>query len=387
MGARLTITYSVPSVVNVAGITDTVARNHAINQSYHAFDVAMTTYLGNPLISNWMTYGKHASREAGNQINNLKAGLQVLKDAQPILKGLAAPTNLAQAPIIARKIGPTLRRISALMAAPGLMKQSLKLALKKAGITQGELNKFAAAAKESATFELSDLNPFVKLYEDGETAARAIALGVKLAAALPAIIRAVQKVYNNMCKGNLQIYQNVAPAFRDFLQAGLRSPNGVVDVSKLRFAGDKRGFIRAAFVNYSQARALTNQIATGKGNIAQLKQQRSALVHEANLLLGFQEQLLILQPLFDTMKEELRAMDGTIVLNDPNGRHPMTNNWGDFYSRMGLSPSGAPTNPMNIQRTALPKVIAGKTGTISHYFLKNLHDRAIHAAPPPIRNH
>ena len=50
----------------------------AINQRYHAFDTAMSDYLGQPLVANWCTCGQHASREAGEQIRNLQGGLQVV---------------------------------------------------------------------------------------------------------------------------------------------------------------------------------------------------------------------------------------------------------------------------------------------------------------------
>ena len=31
-------------------------------------------------------------------------------------------------------------------------------------------------------------------------------------------------------------------------------------------------------------------------------------------------------------------MNGTMVLHDPNGAHPLAHNWGNFYSRMGIDP-------------------------------------------------
>ena len=79
-------------------------------------------------------------------------------------------------------------------------------------------------------------------------------------------------------------------------------------------------------------------------------QQRNQKAQHANLLVGMQEQLIILQPLFDTMMAELTAMNGTMVLHDPNGVHPLANNWGDFYSRMGIDPATAPADPKTITR-------------------------------------
>lgn len=346
----------------------------------------MAVYTGSPLVSNWCTYGQHASREAGAQINNLHAGLRVLEDARPILAGLSMPSNPVGMARAVTRIGPTIRRIVALLKEEGLMKQSLQLALAKARITQSEIDATAAAYKESTTMEWSDLIPGARLAEDAELAARVTALGVKLGVATPAIIRAVKKVYDNMVRGNRSIYRNIAPAYHRFLIAALSARNGVVNVASIRFSGDTHGFLAAAFTKYSEARAVAN-----RGSSAALVAERNALMHEANLLIGFQEQLVILQPLFDTMREELNAMSGTMVLRDPNGTHQLAANWANFYSRMGINPSGLPANPMGIRAGRTPRLhprgSRGARGTIAEYFERYLADRRIHQAPPPIRAH
>jgi len=45
-----------------------VTRNHLINQSYHAIDLAMNLYLCNAPGNNWFTFAKHVSRFAGKGI-------------------------------------------------------------------------------------------------------------------------------------------------------------------------------------------------------------------------------------------------------------------------------------------------------------------------------
>lgn len=381
--------HRVPAVVGVASIRDPVARNHAINQSYHAFGREMAVYQGSPLVSNWCTYGQHASREAGQQINNLQAGLKILKEARPILAGLS-PGNPLGLVRTAKRIGPTIRRIVALLNEDGLMKQSLQLALTKARITQAEIDAVVAAYKESTTTEWSDFIPGARLLEDAELARRAVALGVKLGVATSAIIRAVTKVYENMLKGNKAIYENIAPAYNRFLAAAHGASNGVANTSRMSFAGDTHGFVKAAFTKYSEARVVANRIASTSASSA-LVADRNALAHEANLLIGYQEQLVILQPIFDTMQEELRSMNGTMVLRDPNGTHKLADNWGNFYSRMGIRPGGAPSNPGSIRSGRLPTLHAkgsrGARGTIAEYFERYLTDRRIHQAPPAIRAH
>ena len=48
---------------------------------------------------------------------------------------------------------------------------------------------------------------------------------------------------------------------------------------------------------------------------------------------------------------------GTMVLHDPNGVHPLANNWGDFYTRMGIDPSKAPADPRTITPGTLPPLL------------------------------
>ncbi|MEL6181622.1 MAG: hypothetical protein AAFS10_21870, partial [Myxococcota bacterium] len=333
------ISYTVPQVTNVGRITNPVERNQAINTSYHAFDTAMTAYLGDPpVVSNWCTYGQHASREAGSQINNLKTGLQILDDAVQILTDLVVPDItfdiIGQTMEDARRVAATIRRINALLQEDGLMKQALQLALSTAGITEQHIEDTLNAWDEVSTLEWSDIiwggvelvNMIYKLLN----------LGVRLGVAIPDIITAVQRVYQNMVRGNREIYENIAPAYRQFLLAGQTAPNGVV--GGMQFTGDPNGFVAAAFAKYAEARNLYNELyclPEGDPQRQQLIDQRAAIAHEANLLIGYQEQLVILQPIFDTMQDELEAMNGTMVLRDPNGVHPLVNNWGDFYTRMG----------------------------------------------------
>jgi hypothetical protein len=392
-GVAAPITYTVPPVVTVARISDPVARNQAINQSYHAFDTATTAYLGDPLVANWTTYGQHASREAGTQINNLKAGLIVLRDSLTILNGISQPANPVAAYRAAQALLPTLRRIVGLLGEEGLLKQSMQLALAKAGITQADITSAIEAVEQAATFQWTDLIPGAQVAEAAAVAYHALSLGARLAIAVPSIITAVERVYGNMVQGNREIYENIAPAYRTFLTAGLQDPQTGA-VGGQAYAGDSGGYVAAAFGKYEEVRRLRNEIEAlpaGDAQRATLTTQRRALAHEANLLIGYQEQLVILQPIFDTMQEELAAMSGTMVLHDPNGAHALIGNWGDFYTRMGIDSSQAPADPTTVRPDALPP-LRGRgdrrsRGTIAEYFEGGLDSRRIHNAPPRISNH
>jgi hypothetical protein len=79
-------------------------------------------------------------------------------------------------------------------------------------------------------------------------------------------------------------------------------------------------------------------------------------------------------------------MSGTMVLHDPNGAHPLANNWGDFYTRMGIDPAQAPADPRTITPGSLPPLLpaAQRRGTIGSYFNDNVDDEKVHEAPPTI---
>ena len=60
------------------GLNGTEA-NARITATYHTLDQAMARYLGEPALPNWMTFGKYASRQAGEQIVRLEELLKVSK--------------------------------------------------------------------------------------------------------------------------------------------------------------------------------------------------------------------------------------------------------------------------------------------------------------------
>ena len=379
-------TFAVPAITDLNTIPDAVNRNNTINQTYHQIDAAMTGYLGDPLVANWFTFGQHASREAGTQIRSLQAGLQVLRDIGPTLVGLSFgpnPITGFQSAVAAIRI---FRRVLDLMGQDGLIRQAMQLALAKAGITDADLRRLVNEAT-TALIESpgAAMNP-IAAYHMVRFIADVASMTAKLIVATPAIIQAVERVYENMKRGNKEIYENVAPAARNFLQAAQGAPNGVP--GRMAFAGDTNGFLAAAFSEYGEVRRLGDEARAAPGTpeaATKLAQRHDKAMH-ANLLVGFQEQLVILQPIFNTMMQELQAMSGTMVLHDPNGVHPLANNWGDFYTRMGIDPARAPADPRTITPGTLPPLLpaAQRRGSISSYFNDNVDNEKIHEAPPQI---
>lgn len=379
-------TFAVPAITDLNTIPDAVNRNNTINQTYHQIDTAMTGYLGEPLVANWFTFGQHASREAGTQIRSLQMGLQVLRDIGPTLAGLAFGANPVVAYHSAVSAIRIFRRVLDLMNQDGLIRQSMQLALAKAGITEADLRSLVTEAATVLTeAPTAAMNPFA-LWHMVKFIGHVTSMVAKLIVATPAVIKAVELVYENMKLGNKEIYENVAPAAHNFLQAAQSAPGGVP--GRMAFVGDTNGFVAAAFVEYGEIRRLGDEARAAPGTpeaATKLAQRHDKAMH-ANLLIGMQEQLIILQPIFNTMMQELTAMGGTMVLHDPNGVHPLANNWGDFYTRMGIDASRAPPDPRTITPGTMPPLLpaARRQGTISAYFNDNIDNEKIHEAPPTI---
>lgn len=378
----------VPPVVNVAAIADPVARNQAINQSYHALDTAMNSYLGSPNVANWTTFGQHASREAGTQIRNLDEGLDTLNNALNVLKGLTSlnPVTMAQK---APDAVQALRRVLGLLQQDGMIPQLLRLSLQKAGITQGELQALYDDLRLLTNW--TSAIPGLGQVRQARVAIRLGLIAGKLALAIPSILQSANKIRDNMIRGNREIYENIAPAYAQYLAAANAAPDGIPP--RQRFANDPKGFLAEAFSEYSEVRRLGLEIraAQDPATIARLTAEREARANRANLLIGFQEQLVILQPIFNTMQPELRAIAGTMALNDPRGRVPLLpngGNWGDFYTRMGIDPARAPRDPQTITPNNLPPLLNPRDprfqGTIGQYFQQGLPDPRIHRPPPSI---
>lgn len=66
----------------LAGMTGTQA-NLRVTATYQALDEAMTAYLGEPRLPNWMTYGKYASREVGSQVIRLEELMKLTATHDP----------------------------------------------------------------------------------------------------------------------------------------------------------------------------------------------------------------------------------------------------------------------------------------------------------------
>src|SRR5262249_2334557 len=159
----------------------------------------------------WYTYGQHASREAGTEIRALQEGLQVLHDVLTALTGLnfGNPIAAFQAATTALRM---FRRILDLLNTPGLVKQAIQLALSKAGISVAACKSLVNVGANVLTESPGAAMTPIAMYHMVRFIGHVAAMVGKLIAAIPAVITAVEKIYENMKRGNREIYENVAPA-------------------------------------------------------------------------------------------------------------------------------------------------------------------------------
>lgn len=328
------------------GVSGTDA-NAAINNTYDKLDKDMSRYLGEPAVASWMTFGKYASREAGEQIRNL----------ENVERAQSGDTDAARA--AARD-----------MAHEAPLEQAARLGF----------------------------DTLRRTYEgDGKV----------LDDTLPNVFGKLGKMRDALVEGNVAIYQNIAPAYDAFLRGEADASKG--GMQALKEAGyekgsprDPQGFVTAAFERYSQARqkGIEADETSDPTRRQQLLDERKALMNEGNLQIGLQEQMTILQrdSIYGDpqMQEALEAVGGTMSLTDANGRHdlrPDGKSWAGFADRMGLMPTTADdARGIDVTdhhgRTTRYAPDPTQTGTIYEYFTTNVDGDAarnlIESAPRPL---
>jgi hypothetical protein len=338
-----------------AGPSGTDANKH-INESYHHLNQEFQRWLhsgpdgrplqGMPPISDWTSFGKYASREAGEQIRNIENVQKATRagDAEAALeaaRGMAGFQQLQQAGLL-----------GAATAADNLRRQNpLEVAL----------------------------TPGVAGAKTGLGAARDM-------------LATMDRMRHALVKGNTEIFANIAPAYEAFLKG--ESTGGKGGLQALQDAGyfpgstrDPQGWITRGFENYAQAKGklLEADKTNDPARRQQLVGEARQLMHTGNLYVGFQEQYSILQKMpgifsDPVMQKALDALSGTMTLTDANGTRSIGQpgkSWADFEARMGIRrvPPGTP-GAIPLQKedgtTLYYAEDTSARGTISEYFRQGL---------------
>ena len=386
-GGPKPVSIGVPAVMPIAAIADPVARNGVINASYQAFDQAMTTYLGKPTISSWVTYAQHASRGAGENIRLMDGALRTLNTSYALMVRLGIKPSPLKIAMNLGDIIKVVRNAFQLITAPGMVGAGVSLAFQKSGITSAML--------QGTLSKALSWNPIKNI----QAAAEVAAMVVLLIQALPKVIAAIAKILANLKTGNQQIYEAMAPAYRQFLMAANGSPNGVPGPISMNGKDDPNGLIQAGFVAYGEVKTLADQadgLPSSDPQAGQLLARRQQKAHQGNMMIVTQEQISA-QPLFDQMKAEFAAV-GSQAIELPSGQFILTQgNWADFHTRMGYSQQDVPNmNALTPSDFTGPNSIISsnpKSGTILDLFSSKLNDKtaaegnrgSIHNAPRAIR--
>lgn len=326
--------------------------NEKITQAYSDIDRAMTAYLGEPKRMNWTTFGKYASRGAGEQILKLEA----LERAMRLDPG-AASSLVADA---ARDPKASFAQAKALFNGKASPKKFIENA-----------RKLRQALVYGNTGIMVDIGPAYHAFlqaekqgKDGMTALRAAGYG------------AAPKDPQGFVMNAFRRYQT-AKKMSDEIEVrckalGIADPNKVQSdplTDALKLSKEKWG-----------------DKLSPREEVLRLICDRDETLLEANLYLGMQEQYCTLQTpqVFDDKDIEtiIGDLSKYMVAVDPTGVIPLLpdgGNWANFFERMGLREArsddererGTPDHPP-IQLFADGKnfvlVPSGKDGTIFSYF-------------------
>lgn len=315
--------------------------NQIVTETYHQLDQVFSAYLGAPDVSNWLTFGKYASHEAGAQITDLEQLLTVKQLKPRTLKALAGD------------IGD-----------PTLMKQGLS-AFKVEG----------------------------KHYEQGlKQAGKVDSLRAQIGFA-PFLKDQAEKLHASLVVGNTKVYHDVTPAYDLFLKAESAGQDGVAALKLAGFGhseADPQGLILKAFSGYQAANRVWRQASRPDVSSAEreaLLAKRKELVGRANLDMVTNEQMVILQGADAFGDPDIArltgAVSGTMRIHDALGAHellPNGGNWTDFATRMGFQevPLASVPGALSVrdhQNVAHDYVLASdRPGTISRYFEDNLSE-------------
>lgn len=301
-----------------------VHANRIASETYHFLDGQMSTYLNPPSnpplphLSNWLTYAKYASAEAGRQITNLEAALSVLYTLKTF-DGYA--TNDKDA----------IKALIKLMREDQMFEQSMRLAMKVGkDVTVNDM--------EGMLLHL--ISPAGGLTVDG----------VQFVKEMVATLNAMR---NSLVGGNTIIFKNAGPTYDIFLKAEARGEDGLEALVKSGYAKkgggtaeDPNGLVYEAFVEFKRARVLGIEAArtTDPAKRAEILAQRERALEKANFNFVSHEQwdLAETERVFRRPKvaEATAVMTDFMYVTDGRGRHkilPNGGNWADFATREGLT--------------------------------------------------
>ncbi|MBC7541838.1 MAG: hypothetical protein H7338_03825 [Candidatus Sericytochromatia bacterium] len=295
--------------------------NATIIARYNIIDKGFTAYLGDPPIAGWTRFAKQACRGAGEQIALLESLMGI---RETVLGFDFDPANEVNA----------LREMVALLNDPNVEKM---------------FNAFFGGSSDVAAIR-SDFN------KDNLVDAC-----VKLKAMVGRISGSLDKLHGAFVQGNTEIAKNIAAAYDVFLKGeaaqdktpgedGLTALKAKLTTDKSQVAKgkiyDPQGYLLMAFTKYQSANRLTSRLhgVEPGPNRTLLLNQRKHLIDEGNLLIGCQEQLVILQQasIFGDKDVSwvMSQMSKNASLPLPGGKEykllPDGGNWADFATRMGF---------------------------------------------------
>lgn len=397
-------------ISSTTGLTGTQA-NSIVNQTYEHLNNQLLDYMGGPpFVANWFTFGKWASREAGQGIKNLAAGASAMNDLMPTTLEAALilvplPTGGTLSYIASRSTQFTV--LAKVMAddSGGMLLQVLHLFFTTIGMPVP-----SPSDVTNPTWQAKFAYNLVK--HKGAVGE----IFDKMVVLLKVLVHGNQGIYRNMawatevfCMGESNGADQGLAKLDEWCGQGPDDPHDLQP-------RDSQRFLRDSFKMYKDCRDLwvqsLNEPDSTKRQV--LLDRRRLLAHAANVTIGCQEQMLILQSpdVFSqqTAQEIVSGQEGVMRLHDPGtsgSRRTIQllpkGNWADFPQRMGVVPGTGPiqvtvANPYPVPAgatftapatptTYIPRsdiTMSSATGTIYEYFFQNVDDNSGGSAKTPL---
>jgi hypothetical protein len=368
--------YSVPDLVNTDQIADPIWLMWAITRSYHEFDVAMRAYMGQPVLSNWLTYNKHWARHRTAELIHLRAFQRLLA----LNEDVVSPQYTAELVRIAASHPPTTAdEIAARDTLRGRLASGDPRISAIMNLTSTVLEDAGLLGTAVRNLLARDAAIPRALPISATTETRAAA-AVALSWHWHSVFLDVERLRDKVVAAEVAAYQATAGSYHRFLMEANRESNPM----PTGLAGDVNGLMSAALAMYATAKQAGDDAAAASPEDAEplLEQRRLATVRGSELF-ALVHQAILQAQLFDFSPEF--ADTPPFLFIDPTGERPYAANWSIYGTRLGLDPSQNTGGPSTITPANAPSLtIPGddQTGwTLADYMPRNLGPGAIMESP------
>lgn len=371
----------IPSIVDLGSFESVHERNAAITAWYHEADLALTEFMGSPPLPSWARFAQHASYSAGVQLRNMEEAIQAIDAVCTVMRNEDA-SILSSIRSFPRKF---LRAASE--AFDLLRHRELIGTLTLAGAIRAGADGFEIDERlDNASTK--GLKPFAVAI----SMITAVPLILRICRNLPKLCEDLRSVHGAVSDANAAIYDFMAPRLVTFLEQQrefqVSDPLSSCELTAApaRATDETAKFMDAALHCYAQARQMAlclGELPPESTEALRIRNERTAMVAHANVLVTFGEQLYRVQPRMDEVSSALEMLTTFMAMRIGDREVRLASgssegSWANLYDRMGIDSDRAPRDPLTISPESFPPLRAPHdpryVGTISDILLRGTYD-------------